>query len=321
MPRPPRRNPSQAHHAMRQRTHPQGRRAYAARTIQSAYRNRRTFRKNLQPFVETKAVETSRRGVNEDFLSRTSAFNIFTPDCFLYKKQGMTDQDMLGDNIYSRYLNTKILMKFPQDDNQILIPTQIWIYQVWITTPYALTKFTSPGRTDASNGQLEAHISAQAKEFYDTKEDRLDFAERLSGVRVIRKFKVKPSRQTSIGLPSQSNMYNNTGRPAYVHLGPGPSGATNTDVPALTTGKELEMKGGPPDYFKTMSWPCKVKMQYQVSGNLTTLGGEVTHYLNFPPKSIGYPAWIVYNPDFAGQDSDGKRIILQHGSKHYYGDQ
>jgi hypothetical protein len=320
MPRPPRRTYSRstsvAHHAMAHRTHPPGRRAYAASTIQSAYRNRRKFRKNLQPFVETKAVETSRRGANEDFLSRTSAFNIFTPDCFLYKKQGMTDQDMLGDNIYSRYLNTKILMKFPQDENQILIPTQIWIYQVWITTPYALTKFTSPGRTDASNAQLEAHILAQAKEFYDTKEDRLDFAERLSGVQVLKKFKVKPQRQTSIGLPSQSNMYNNTGRAAYTHLS-----GTNTAVPAITTGKELEMIGGPPDYFKTMSWPCKVKMQYQVSGNLTTLGGEATHYLNMPPKSIGYPAWIVFNPDYEGQTSDAHRIIVQHASKHYYGDQ
>ncbi len=296
MPRPPRRSgTTRTMPREQQHQHAHGRRRHAATTIQSAYRNRRQFRKNLQPYVETKAVETSRRGANEDFLSRTSAFNIFTPDCFLYKKQGISDQEMLGDSIYSRYLNTKILMKFPQDENQILTPTQIWIYQVWITQPYGLTPFTSPARTAATNGQLEAFISAQAKEFYDTKEDRLDFAERLRGIKVLRKFKVKPSRQTSIGLPSQSNMYNNTGRPAYTHLS-----GTNTAVPAITTGQELEMIGGPPDYFKTMSWPCKVKLHYQVSGNLDTLGGEATHYLNIPPKSIGYPAWIVYNPDFLG---------------------
>ena len=87
------------------------RKTFAAQSIQRAYRNRRNFRPNLQPFVETKAFQSGNVGV-VNYLSNTAtapgtgAFNIITPNAFYEKEQGVADHQMVGDSCYSRYLTT-----------------------------------------------------------------------------------------------------------------------------------------------------------------------------------------------------------------------
>lgn len=305
-----------------------GRRARAARTIQGAYRNRRQFRKNLQPFVETKSLETGADhtiGVGDN--APTDAFTIYTPDCFLYKTQGVADDEMVGDSCYSRYLTTKLLLKFPQGTNQIITPTQLWVYQIWVTAGLKATPYTGTGSADfkrdtVTKTVLENWITSQCQEFFATKNDRMDFNERLHGIKIIKKFKVRPQRQTSIGLPSANgSAYANVTRAGYTQAFDSSSSAAHP-VPAISTvGNITEMVGGPPDVFKTFNWPVKVKEHYQESSELTD--GH-THYLNNPAR--GYPALIIFNPDFAGQavstsPAFDRRIQFSVNSKHWYGDQ
>lgn len=277
-----------------------------------AYRNAPLFRRNLQPFVETKDVETFQVAMP---LDNSQAFNIYTPDCFMYKTQGVGEGNMVGDSCYSRYLTTKMLMKFPQGQNQIVTPTQIIIYKVFIKAPIAATDYTNPAISVLSKTDLENHIANQCREFYNAMGDRLEFSERLKGIKILQKHVVRPRRESSISIPS-------TQKTVYV---PAPGGGQAPDVPSQT---HLNVIGGPPDVYMKFSWPVKGKLNYDESANLSS--GN-THFLNRPPSKMGYPALIIFNPDFAGQTvvegqqdaglNHNRTIKYEARSKHWYGDQ
>lgn len=294
-----------------------GRRAGAAKTIQQAYRNRKQFRRNIQPFVETKAFQSGNVGV-VNYLSNTAtapgtgAFNIIVPNCFYEKEQGVADHQMVGDSCYSRYLTTKMRLMFPQGNNVLVQPCSITVYQVWVKAPLAATPYTTPGVNNVTQADIELHVKQQCQEFFSTLDDKLEFREKLRGVKVIGRRKVRLSRDTSIVNPPFNSLANNTG-----------SGAPNVII------------GGTQDWYGTFKWPCKQKLWYEESQSL--VGAGITHYLNRPPKNLGYPALIIYNPNFAEQqvlsasndppnadpllgDID-RRIRIQYRSKHWFGDQ
>jgi hypothetical protein len=285
-----------------------GRRAAAAKTIQGAYRNRKQFRRNIQPFVETKAFQSGNVGVT-NYLSTTAtspgtgAFNIIVPNCFYEKEQGVADHQMVGDSCYSRYLTTKIRLMFPQGNNVLIYPTSITVFQVWVKAPLAATPFTSPGINNVTQADIELHVKQQCQEFFSTLDDKLEFREKLRGVEVISRRKVRLSRDTSIVQPPFGVMTH--GDPGVQHV----------------------VAGGTQDWYGTFKWPCKQKLWYEESQSL--VGAGITHYLNRPPKNLGYPALIIYNPNFAEQaTTDGgqmgtvdRRIAIQYRSKHWFGDQ
>lgn len=285
----------------RTRGRPPMRKKKAATRIQATYRgyrNRRNFRKKLQPFVETKANEAgSSFKIHGDTLDSPpdTAFTLYTPDCFLYKTEGTGDGEIVGDAIYSRYLTTKMLIEFPQDTHQLIQPTTLEIYQVWITTPLGATPYTSfatppsaSERDTVTKNHLESWLFSQSKEFFATKEDRMEFHELLEGIKIVKKVKVELDRNASIHAPQEMPQGNS----------------------------------GPPDWFRSFKWNIKGKEHYQPSSALT---GNHTHYMNRP--RYGYPALIIYNPNFADQImEDGppvidRRIKLSFNSKHWYGDQ
>ena len=280
----------------------------AASKIQAAYRNRRSFRKNIQPFVETKAFQSGNVGVT-NYLSTTAdapgtgAFNIIAPNCFYEKEQGSDSHQMVGDSCYSRYLTTKIRLMFPQGNNVLVYPTSITIFQVWVKAPLGATPYTTPGRNNVSQADIELHIKQQCQEFFSTLDDKLEFREKLQGIKVIRKQKVRLSRDTSIVQP--------------------PFGIITHETP----GETHVVAGGTQDWYGTFRWPCKQKLHYEESQSL--VGEGITHYLNRPPKNLGYPALIIYNPNFADQATTNggqlgtvdRRIKVQYRSKHWFGDQ
>jgi hypothetical protein len=284
------------------------RRRRAATTIQQAYRNRTTFRKNIQPFVETKAFQSGNVGVT-NYLSSSStapatgAFNIIVPNCFYEKEQGVDSHQIVGDSCYSRYLTTKMRLMFPQGNNVLVYPTSITVYQVWVKAPLAATPYTTPGVGNVSQADIELHVKQQCQEFFSTLDDKLEFREKLLGVKVVRKQKVFLKRDKSIVQP--------------------PFGIITHDSP----GEPNVVAGGTADWYGTFKWNCKGKLHYEESQSL--VGAGITHYLNRPPSSMGYPALIIYNPNFSDQGTtDGgqlgtvdRRIKIQYRSKHWFGDQ
>lgn len=258
----------------------------AATRIQTAYRNRRKNRAIVQPFTETKKMID---GVQSNVLSSSTAFNCIQMVTYLYRKQGMAEGEMVGDSVYGRYLGVKMRFQFPPHDNAIDIPTTLHCYFITVFPGANWTKYTNPTQGAATKTQLEEHIENQLKEFYDTKQNRLQFNDRLSGFRIDKHVQVKPDRNTQIGRPQSS-------------LGGG-----------ATTGS-----GAPPDVFINYSWDIKQKLHYEEATG-TQLGSD-THYLNRPGQA-GYKCCVVYNPDFAGQDATAERkITLDHNHAFWFGD-
>lgn len=285
-------------------------------TVGQAYANRTNFRKNIQPFVETKAYQSGSLGV-ENYLSNTAtapgtgAFNILVPNCFYQKEQGSAENQMVGDSVYSRYLTTKVRLMFPTGNNMLVYPTSITIFQVWVKAPLAATPYTTPGQNNVSQADIELHVKQQCQEFFSSLSDKLEFREKLQGIKIIGKRKVRLNRDTSIVTPNFA-------------IQTAPAGAPNV------------VFGGPDDWYGTFRWPCKTKLHYEASQSL--VGDGITHYLNRPPDSMGYPALIIYNPNFGdqivqGSDPEGpnppdpvlgqldRRIRIQYRSKHWFGDQ
>jgi hypothetical protein len=87
----------------------QRRKSVAKRTA-NAYRDRRINRPMIQPFTETKDRSSGNFTAPEK-LPNTSAFTIFTPDCFLFNNQGLGEGEMIGESLYSRFLSMKLLLE------------------------------------------------------------------------------------------------------------------------------------------------------------------------------------------------------------------
>ena len=282
----------------------------AANTIQAAYRNRRRFRKNIQPFTETKklagAPTPALRTALVLRLSNTSAFNIISPIEYLYRKQGNAEGEMVGDNVYGRFLTMKLQIGFPQGINNVIWPTSLHVYFITVFQELNLTQFTTPSRSGSAGGavtktQIEDHIANQLKEFYNSKEDQMSFHDRVQGIRIDRHQIVKPNRNTQIGQPTTGQF----------QIGTAPN-----------------LVGGPPDVFLSHTWNIKQKLHYQDFDNNN--GGSDTHYLNKPGRA-GYKCCVIYNPDYQKQvpgtvpgsdppEPTDPTIEYQHNACFWYGD-
>lgn len=244
-------------------------RVRAATTIQQAYRNRRQFRRNLQPFTETKKQQGA--GSISGNLQTTSAFTCVLPEKYYFQTQGTGSDQMIGDSVYGRYCGLKLRLGFPQGDDSINIATRLHVYFCTVYSPLAATEFTSPAADAITKLNLRDHVGNQLKQFYNQKLDRMTFNDRLQGFRIDKSVLVKPDRNHQIGR-------------------------LQTPFMAGTAASA----GGPPDVFIEHTWDIKQKLHYEPV--LASSLGTETHYLNRPGKA-GYKCMVIFNPDFAGQDS------------------
>ena len=282
----------------------------AARSIQSAYRNRRQFRKNIQPFTETKKLPgdptPALRSSGALTLQVGAAFNSIVPVEYMYRKQGTAEGEMVGDNVYGRFLTMKLQIGFPQGINNIIWPTTLHVYFITVFQELNLTAFTTPSRSGSAGGavtktEIEDHVKNQLREFYNSKSDQMQFHDKVQGLRIDKYVKVKPKRMTQIGQPTTGQF----------QIGTAPN-----------------LVGGPPDVLISHTWKIKQKLHYQDFDNNN--GGNDSHYLNKPGRA-GYKCCVIFNPDYIYQQANtvpgsdppeptDPRIQYQHNSCFWYGD-
>jgi hypothetical protein len=75
-------------------------------------------RRNLQPFMETKSVESSATSLYMDVTSGTAAkpqaTTILIPESWKTLDRGLTDSTFVGRDVFDRYCNMKLLISFDQ---------------------------------------------------------------------------------------------------------------------------------------------------------------------------------------------------------------
>ena len=65
----------------------------------------------------------------------------------------------------------------------------------------AATPYTTPGVNNVTQADIELHVKQQCQEFFSTLDDKLEFREKLRGVKVIGRRKVFLKRDQSIVQP------------------------------------------------------------------------------------------------------------------------
>lgn len=288
------------------------------------------FGKRRRPFVETK----TREAITVNMANRTppamgqtfdpnypnvldfvnlpvdDAFTLLEPRSFTRMCQGLEEDKMVGESVFSRYIKQKITFRYPGGNSQIAYGHNMYVISGWITNPIALTNQTGntwnghdiPTQGDIDMDALKSYIAYNVKQYYNEREDKMRFI---------------PKRTTNIKINSFRKITSD--RNSVNAMLPNDGGALS----ATASGGQL------PDIHTSVTWKTGRKVHY-VRGKDTALAyppatGEDTQ--NFFCNWSWLPWTVIYNPDFATQhtiaDTDPKTpaiIKLCHNDQHWYTD-
>lgn len=251
--------------------------------------------KSRQPLVETKSriqseIEALPQIVNpKTFISASAVFTPLPLHAYTNMDQGIGEDQMLGQSIFSRYLNAKVQIRFPGASD--LITDRQYPMELicgWIPSSMALSTFTTPHVTQASPSDITAYVITRVSEYFNARDDKLDFIPKhAANIRITYRRKIKP------------NLSKNT------VLGPNAT-ATTYD-------------GHIPDVMLYPKWRTNKKVFYEQGSAL--LGGRRNYYPNYS----WIPFMVLYSPMYAGEGADNplptsKVPRVSYNVAHYYTD-
>ena len=308
-----------------------GKRTYGAlkkTTRKGAYKPARksNFQKRRAPFVETKAIDdllvagkagvltndagddTIRNTVNPLTISNgtSSAPNTLTMlpiNSFFGMQRGVSHSDMVGDNVYARYLKCKLEFELPSNDNIIRHPCDAYLIHGWVTLPMGLNFYTTPEQGDLTRTQLNAHIKTQVEQYFNQRSDKLQYiSKRQNNIKILGYRKLKPKNSSNLG---------------------GSSGPVVNNL--ATGGAVVTGAGGPPLVNMSCSWPLKRKIFYE--DGKSNLQAPVNNFGFMYPNFAWLPFMCFYNPTAHEFLNSGiypgnlePQIKVRYNSKFYFSD-
>ncbi len=123
------------------------------------------------------------------------------PDSFLCLKQGLDEHQMLGRSLFSKYLNMKIQIRFPQNafqigvDNKIILsfPQNYELIWGWVPNPTGYTGQTTPKANEATLDDVHSHMNLRFVDYFNEHQDFLRFIpKRAATIRITGRRKVRP---------------------------------------------------------------------------------------------------------------------------------
>jgi hypothetical protein len=251
--------------------------------------------KSRQPLVETKSriqSEISVASFIDDPKEFISAAAVFTPlplHAYLNMDQGVGEDQMLGQSIFSRYLNAKVQIRFPGGDN--LITDRQYPMELicgWIPSSMALSTFTTPNVTTVMPADLTAYVITRISEYFNARSDKLDFIPKhASNLRITYRKRIRPNQNRNTVMNPNS----------------GP----------------VKPEGNIPDVILYPKWKTNKKVFYEKGGALSG-----TRF-NWYPNYSWIPFMILYTPMYAGEGGDDpvptvKVPRVSYNVAHYYTD-
>ncbi len=152
------------------------------------------------------------------------------PDSFLCMKQGLDEHQILGRSLFSKYLNMKIQIRFPQNaftigvDNKIIpaFPQNYELIWGWIPAHTSWTGSTTPKANEATLDDVHSHMNLRFVDYFNDQTDFLRFIpKRSSTIRITGSRKVRPDLRFYSTAPPQLDQDTNT------YLGSVPDWTTN----------------------------------------------------------------------------------------------
>lgn len=225
-------------------------------TKRGAYRKnaKRNMVKRRAPMTETKS--RTHEDVRDEYPTLPDRNELTTydtphlalnPDSFLCLSQGLDEHQMLGRALFSKYLNMKIQVRFPQhaftvDGANKIVPVFPQNYELiwgWIPMPTGYTGQTTPTAPNASLDDVHTHINLRLVDYFNDNKDFLRFiSKKSSTIRIAGSRKVRPNL----------NRY--------------------STAPASLSSDDSEFIGSIPDYTTQISWKTMKKIHYEPSINI-----------------------------------------------------
>lgn len=273
--------------------------------------------KRRAPMVETKS--RTHEDVRFEFPSLPDRNDLETydtphlslaPDSFLCLKQGLDEHQMLGRSLFSKYLNMKIQIRFPQNafeisatgDNKIIpaFPQNYELIWGWVPMPTGWTGNTTPKANEATLDDVHNHMNLRFVDYYNDSQDFLRFVpKKASTIRIIGSRKVRPDLRRYSTAPAALN---------------------DTADPPL-------FLGSIPDWTSNISWKTMKKIHYEPTINID--GADST---GLYPNYQWLPFCTLVNWDYdkivavagsgAGKENERKRYqpAVAWNDIHYFTD-
>lgn len=229
------------------------------------------------------------------------AFTLLPLHSYYRNTHGFNEYNTIGHNIFSKYLNFKMELRFPKGEeitfkdaetgeeyvtkNKIIEDsTKVYLICGWITQSlnYPVNDNPSPSlpkQSDAGMDAIETYITQQLKPYFDDDEDKLQFRPKQTTNIKIDKYKrlaPKLDKQISSHIkPLQTWEVQGGGNPAWL----------------------IQPSGSVPEVRASHSYKCMKKLAL-------TEGKELsfpTDKQNLYPNNSWLPFAVIYNPDYEKQ--------------------
>lgn len=306
-----------------------GRKPLVKTTAKGAYKRVRknNFQKRRAPFVETKTqtdvlvaaktgnvtttpvdsirLTTLPLQISYGTSAAPNELTILPLNSFMNMNQGFDESDMIGTNIYSRYLKCKLEFQLPYGGNQIRHPCDMYVIHGFVTQPIGLTLHTVPDHLSFTRADYTEHIKEQIEQYFNQRSDKLDFIpKRTSNLKILGYRKLKVKNSSNLGPP-----------PVMSATGDGYTSATF-------------QQGSHPLVNMSCSWPMKRKVHYLKGAAGTTATPLDFYYPNFSwlpfvalynPTAHEFLSTVTY-PGSAPNTNNPPEMFVRYNSIHYFSD-
>lgn len=267
------------------------------------------------------------------------AFTLLPLLSYYRNTHGFNDYNVIGNNIFSKYLNFKCQLRFPQNEFQsytdsegesytarnIMIqdPTKVYLICGWVTQHmnYPITNSPSPSlppQSDADQDAIENYITQQLRPYFDDDEDKLQFRpKQTTNIKIEKYVQFKPRLETAIGTRAvpvhtwtSSTIFDGSTKPSVTYptsdqygqnYGPNPDTGSAGSVVSATSAT-TSGHGSIPEVSKSHSFRCMKKIALTEGKETTFPVDSQNLYMN----NSWLPFCVIYNPNYEQQVANTK---------------
>lgn len=169
--------------------------------------------------------------INWRVVDLSSAFTLLPLTCFTRNSHGLQDYQMIGDSLFSKFLNLRTQFRFPDGRSMIADPQytgsgpapdvrnmmiehscKVYLICGWITEPsnFPITALSSKTpAADVTEAILAQYITENLFPYFDDDQDKLLFRpKQTSNIKIEKYVRISPDNDSQIGTQAHPNQRN-----------------------------------------------------------------------------------------------------------------
>ena len=110
---------------------------------------------------------------------QSGTVTMLPPSSFLAMQQGIGEDEMVGLQVFSKYIKKKIQIKLPSGTYAIQHPCDLYLVHGWIKSPLARTGHTTPTAPNNTYNDTKTYILNHVNDFFDEREINYDLSQEI----------------------------------------------------------------------------------------------------------------------------------------------